>query len=194
MNLVFRFKKSDDFEKMGALVAGMRNMVIQKAQGNETLVPQKKWTAFIDSLIHSIEEKSYWTVAQKEATLPPDELVEFTSMASAVALAALSLDLQSDSPHPGADQCFTRGAMAFSITGHGEDSMFQVCELLLVLLEGNVPAYVQSLKDCPLKDHLVFWKNHITGRLNTGKTEMPYGGDYREVFQQIELGLDVVEE
>lgn len=194
MNLTTKFRKSDDFEKMGALVSGMRNMVIQTAADKEASSPIKEsvWREFIDSLLDSIEEKGYWTVALDEPGLPGDESVEFTRFPSAVALSALALDMHKY-PQAGNEkrkEVFQKAASCFPLKGYGEDGVFQVCEILLIFIEGNLPSFLRESGLSPeLLSQLDQWSSEISGKLERGDTILPYGGDYKDIYQQILKGL-----
>jgi len=194
MNLTKKIRKSDDFEKMGALVSGMRNMVIQTAAGKDAVTPIKEeaWRGFIDSLLNSVEEKYYWTVASDEGALPMDESIEFSRFPTAVALAALALDMQKY-PQAGSEQrkeVFQKAADTFPLEGYGEDGVFQVCEILMIFIEGNLPVFLRESGLSPeLLGKLDRWAEDITEKLDRGDTLLPYGGDYKEIYKQILKGL-----
>jgi len=188
MNLVSTFKKSDDFEKMGALVSGMRNMVIEKSKDNSPAVSQDMWRKFINSLIDSVEDEFYWTVASEESGLPPDESIEFTRFPTAVALSALALD-QLKFPGEMASigiVVFKKGSDIFPLEGFGEDSYFQICEILLIFGEGSL---YQWLKKSGQSERLLFqldqWKEKLQEKLQSGDTRLSFGGDYKEIYKTI---------
>jgi len=188
MNLVGTIRKSDDFEKMGALVSGMRNMVIEMGKETSLLVTEEMWRSFIDSLVDGVETELYWTVASEESGLPPEDSVEFTRFPTAVALAALALDQQK---FPGAlseagSSLFCRAADQFSLEGYGEDSVFQICEILLILGEGQVYSWLkQSGQSAELFNQLDQWKQLLQEKFQSGDTRLPYGGDYAEIYRTI---------
>lgn len=194
MNLTGEFRKSDDFEKMGALVSGMRNMVIQMSGKGKKPSPvtEEMWRGFIDSLIENVEEAHYWTVALEEPGLPGDESVEFTQFPTAVALAALALD-QAMFPQVLSEAgtlIFQKAASRFSLEGYGEDSIFQICEILLIFIEGDLPAYLRKSSQAPeLLEQLDQWRDNFSSKIETGDTILPFGGDYKEIYQLILKGL-----
>lgn len=193
MNLVKKFRKSDDYEKMLALVSGMRNMVIEVSTEENATLSKEDWQGFIASLFDSVEPEKSWTVSELPQKLDPDDRVEFCTFATAVALSAIAREhlMHPEDLKEEERSLFEEAAATFELKGFGEDNLFQVCEILLIFLEGGLPLVLtQYYRNNPLRKSLLNWQQNLQKRMDEKNTLLPFGGDYSEIFALILSGLD----
>jgi squalene cyclase len=179
---------------MAALVGGMRNSMNMIARGEEQFITPQHWREYIQSLLDAQDDTGRWTVAENPMELPPEEQVEFIQFPWALALASLALDFQlfPECQTKNSLQAFDKGAQAFSLKGFGEDDVFQVCEILMIFIEGQLPQWLKT-HDRPsaLQDQLEQWHQDFQKKLDSGNTVLPYGGDYSPIFKEILQGLNL---
>lgn len=201
MVLLKEFKKSvdDDYEHMSAVTGSLR--LVLKALKNG-LIPHKSYTekdliAMSRSLISNQEADGRWSVHRPEDTVSEEDAVDFIFFPTQIACSILShvkLNFK-DLKLSGIDEALSRG-LKFSVSnklnGFGFNSHFQKLESLIIFIEGSVAELLNSdPRICPsLYDRMIELREEIQGMVDSGNTEMEYGGDYREQYEFILKGLD----
>jgi len=196
----FRLSRDMDFEHMGSIVGSMRFLLEAFASGQ---LPDEDYT--LDDYIgyiSSLPEKQWktgvtagsWTVAPEPEKVKEDERLDFIFFPSWCACASISWLIQN---HPekasainGLEESLVQG-LKFSISenleGFGITGELQTIEAALILGAGGL---LQLLKKNPhfspeLKNRLDELKTDYRNKLDRGETDLPYGGSYKEIFEQV---------
>ncbi|MBN2627864.1 MAG: hypothetical protein JXA95_14450 [Spirochaetales bacterium] len=192
--------KENDYEKMGGAVEAMRNVVRQFRLGN---LPSPEFSLddledYCRHLMDIQEDNGTWTVAARPEQLAEDELVEFVAYPTFIALGALVMieEFLPDRECPGKEEVLSKGFSAIRLEGYGEDSLFQIIEMILIFIEAGVPPWLKSRRDEPGYNNtalkLISFRDKLQSRLDAGDTILPFGGDYRPIFELVVSGLSVL--
>jgi len=192
--------KENDYEEMAGAVEAMRNVVRQYRLGN---LPSGEFSLndleeYCRHLIDIQEEDGSWTVSSRPDELAEDEKVEFLVYPTYIGLGTLVMadEYLPGRDFPGREEALARGFAALKLEGYGEDSLFQVIEMILMLIEAGVPPWLGNRRDRaeykPAAAHLVAFRDRLQNRLDRGDTVLPYGGDYRPIFELLVAGLSVL--
>ncbi|MDC7224620.1 MAG: hypothetical protein PQJ60_12825 [Spirochaetales bacterium] len=202
MNLRKQVVKSreNDYEKMGGVVESMRNVVRHFRVAD---LPSEEFTlddlkAYISHIIDIQEEDGTWTVSAHPEQLSEDEKVEFVSFPSFLGVSTLVMaeEYLPDEDFPGREDALEKGFAALKLEGYGEDSLFQMIEMILILIEAAVPPWLKSKRSRQVYNHtavkLISFRDRLQSRLDAGDTILSFGGDYREIFELVTAGLSVL--
>ena len=192
--------KENDYEKMGGAVESMRNVVRQFRLGN---LPSEDFTledfqGYVSHLIHIQEEDGSWTVASYPEQLGDDERVEFISYPTFLGVGTLVMaeEFLPAADFPGFDDVLKKGFSAMKLEGYGEDSLFQIIEMVLILIEAGIPLWIKDKRSIDVYNHkalkLISFRDKLQSRLDAGDTILSFGGDYREIFELVVSGLSVI--
>ena len=192
--------KDNDYEKMGGAVEAMRNVVRQFRLGNLpsgefSLEEYKNYAAH---LIDIQEEDGTWTVSERPETLAEDEKVEFISYPTFLGLGTLVMagELFPEENFSGIDEALLKGFSAIKLEGFGEDSLFQIIEMVLILIEAGIPPWLKERRDEEIYNHtaikLISFRDKLQSRVDGGDTILSFGGDYRRIFELVVAGLEVL--
>ncbi|MDC7240319.1 MAG: hypothetical protein PQJ50_08160 [Spirochaetales bacterium] len=192
----FIVNKDNDYENMTSRVGQMRIFLDHILAGN---VPNENYTAdsllaYCRSLIEGqrgAEEGLHagsWSVSPAPAEIDEDDRVDYHFFPTYLALSLLVLCGEKDHrvrEIPGYEEALAKGfsfAVSRNLEGYGFNSFFQQVEAVLILGSGGCTRW---LKDHPesspemvscLKDLAADYSE----RLDTNKTVLAFGGDYRE--------------
>ena len=192
--------KENDYEKMSGAVESMRNVVRQFRLGN---LPDEEFSLddfrdYINHLIDIQNEDGTWTVASRPDQLAEDERVEFISFPTFLGVGALVMadEFLPGEEFPGLDEAREKGVSAIKLEGYGEDSLFQMIEMILILIEAGIPVWIGDKRSHEIYGRkvreLIFFRERLEARLDGGDTVLPFGGDYRAIFELVVSGLSVL--
>ena len=192
--------KENDYEKMGGAVESMRNVVRQFRLGN---LPSEEFTLedfqkYISHLIDIQEEDGSWTVASRPEQLADDEKVEFIAYPTFLAVGTLVMaeEFLPEADFAGFDGVLEKGFSAMKLEGYGEDSLFQIIEMVLILIEAGIPLWIADKRSIDVYNNkalkLISFRDKLQSRLDAGDTILSFGGDYREIFELVVSGLSLI--
>lgn len=202
MNLRKKIVKSEknDFEKMAGSVEAMRNVVRHFKVGT---LPNDEFSLedyreYCEHLIQIQEINGSWTVAGDPSFLSGDEVVEFITYPSYLALGALVMhdEILSGELLEGRDKALVNGFSQAKLEGYGEDSLFQTIEMVFMMIEAGIPPWLVNMRSeesfYPISIKLISLRDKLQSRLDGGDTILPFGGDYKEIFELVVAGLSVL--
>jgi hypothetical protein len=192
--------KENDYEKMGGAVEAMRNVVRHFRLGDlpSSEFSMEELKEYIAHLIDIQEENGTWTVSANPEQLSEDEQVEFVSYPTFLGLGTLVMadEFLPKENFKGREESLRKGFFALKLEGYGEDSLFQMIEMILILIEAEVPVWLKNKRTDDILNNkavkLISFRDKLQSRLDAGDTILPFGGDYREIFELVTSGLAVL--
>jgi hypothetical protein len=192
--------EKNDFEDMGGAVEAMRNINRHFKTGTlpNTDFSLKDLEDYVYHLISIQEKDGSWTVSASPEQLAGDEKIEFITYPSFLALGTLVMapDYLTEKLIEGREESLKKGFASLRLEGYGEDSLFQIIEMVLMLIEAGVPPWLKEREDD--KDYqefitsLISLREKVHSRLEKGDTTLSFGGDYRSIFELVTSGLSVL--
>ncbi|MDC7220919.1 MAG: hypothetical protein PQJ59_13370 [Spirochaetales bacterium] len=192
--------KDNDYEKMGGAVEAMRNVVRHFRTGT---LPNDEFSledlkAYTTHIIDIQEEDGTWTVSADAKQLAEDEKIEFLSYPTFIGLCTLVMadEYLPGGDFPGREEALRKGFAALKLEGYGEDSLFQMIEMIIILIEAAVPPWLKDRRSDEVYNNaalkLISFRDKLQSRLDAGDTILSFGGDYREIFELVTSGLSVL--
>lgn len=192
--------KKNDYEDMGGAVEAMRNVNRHFKTGT---LPNDQFSladleTYVNHLIMIQEPDGSWTVSAFPEELAGDEKVEFAIYPTYLALGTLVLaeEYLPETEFPGRDDALRKGFSILKMEGYGEDSLFQIIEMVLMLIEAAVPPWLKSRRDnevyYQVTMKLISFRDKLQSRIDAGDTVLSFGGDYRSIFELVVSGLSVL--
>ena len=192
--------KDNDYEEMAGAVESMRNI---NRHFNTGTLPNQDFSLtdlkkYIFHLIDIQEKDGSWTVASSIQILSGDETVEFVTYPSYLALGSLVLVAETlpEESFEGIENALVKGFQFIKLEGYGEDTIFQIIEMVLMLIESGIPPWLAKRKgeeifyNTTMK--LISFRDRLQSRLDAGDTVLSYGGDYKSIFELVVSGLAVL--
>lgn len=194
MNIAKKYIKREtyDYEKLCNSAGGMRNAI--KIAGKQNWIPEEyteeDFNKYVESLWSGREDNGSWCPAPNSEKLPPDEVIEFCIFPTILALGAISLRWGMLSEDQKSLASNSMDWLAERFKGYGEDSIFQLAEMIFMMSESNFIEFIRKENlGSKLQDELDKLSKEWNEKLDNGDTVLPYGGDYKDTYLKLTVLL-----